>query len=115
MSNPSDILELQPGEQALKRVKGDFWGTTATGAQVPGTYIFTDRRILFQGGGLIKALRSAFSLPYSEISSLEPYMVSLFIPTGIRIRRKDGKYFRVSVLKRKEIMSFIEERIKQQT
>lgn len=42
-------------------------------------------------------------------------MVSLFIPTGIRIRCKDGKYFRVSVLKRKEIMSFIEERIKQQT
>ena len=47
MNNPSDILELQPGEQDLKRVKGDFWGTTATGAQVPGTYIFTDRRILF--------------------------------------------------------------------
>lgn len=38
-------------------------------------------------------------------------MVSLFIPTGIRIR---CKYFRVSVLKRKEIIALIEDQIKKQ-
>lgn len=41
-------------------------------------------------------------------------MVSLFIPTGIRIRCKDSKYFRVSVLKRKEIIALIEDQIKKQ-
>ena len=114
MSKPSDILELQPGEQELKRIKGDFWGTRAAGAQVPGTYIFTDRRILFRGNGLVEAMRVVFSLPSSAIVSMEPYNVSLFIPTGIRVNTQDGTVYRVSVLKRKEIMAFIEEQRQKQ-
>ena len=114
MSKPSDILELQPGEQELKRIKGDFWGTRAAGAQVPGTYIFTDRRILFRGNGLVEALRVVFSLPYSAIVSMEPYNVSLLIPTGIRVNTQEGTVYRVSVLKRKEIMAFIEEQRQKQ-
>ena len=45
---------------------------------------------------------------------MEPYNVSLFIPTGIRVNTQDGKTFRVSVLKRKEIMAFIEEQRQKQ-
>lgn len=110
MSGKNDFMELAPGEAELRRVKGDCWGTPGhTGRQVPGVFIFTDRRLLFQGGGLIASLRPAFSLPYSEITRVETCTVGLFIPTGLRLFAKNGGFYTISVMKRKEIAAFIEE------
>ena len=112
MSNQKDFMELMPDETELRRVKGDCWGTPGhTGRQVSGTFIFTDRRLLFQGGGLIASLRPAFSLPYGEVTRVETCMVGLFIPTGIRLYAKGGGFYTISVMKRKEIAAFLEERI----
>ena len=72
MSDKTDFMELAPGETELRRVKGDCWGTPGrTGRQISGTFIFTDRRLLFQGGGLIASMRPAFSLPYGEVTRIE--------------------------------------------
>ena len=66
-------LELLPNEQILATVKGDCWEAPGILEQVPGVYTFTDRRIIFQGNGLIEKLRLNFEIPYrtySGISSL---------------------------------------------
>ena len=113
MGLPGSTLELFPGERELRRVKGECLGIPGSiRAQIPGTYIFTDRRILFRGSGLIEALRFVFSLSYGEIASIEPYTVSLFFPTGIRVRCKGGGTYELSVVKRREIMALIQQQIK---
>ncbi len=100
--------ELLPGEQILKTIKGDCWQTPNRifTNQVPGTYIFTNQRIIFQGNGIIEKLRLNFDIPYKEISSIEPYLV-VFFPTGIRVYLKNGTHYRMSVMKRKECMELI--------
>lgn len=113
MSDQKDFLELAPDETELRRVKGDCWGTPGhTGRQISGTYIFTDRRVLFQGGGLIASLRPAFSLPYGAITRVETCTVGLFIPTGLRLFVKEGGFYTISVMKRREIAELIEGRIR---
>lgn len=99
---------LLPGEQIFKTVKGDCWETPERfyTNQVPGTYIFTNQRIIFQGDGIIEKLRLNFDIPYSVISSIEPYVV-VFFPTGIRVYLKNGARYRLSVRKRKECMELI--------
>ncbi|MCI8419477.1 MAG: hypothetical protein HFF79_03085 [Oscillospiraceae bacterium] len=114
MSDKTDFMELAPGETELRRVKGDCWGTPGrTGRQISGTFIFTDRRLLFQGGGLIASMRPAFSLPYGEVTRIENCTVGLFIPTGIRLYARGGGFYTISVMKRKEIAAFLQEKIQQ--
>lgn len=106
-SKPSDILILQQGETVLHKTKGDCYQTpllVMTG-QVPGDITFTDRRILFRGGGLIESARLCFSIDYADIRSIEPYLVFVF-PTGIRVRTSEGAY-RLSVRKRNQVMELI--------
>lgn len=112
MSN-SDILDLLPLETELRRVKGDCWSVPGSigKRQVPGAYTFTDQRILFRGNGLIDALRVVFAIPYGEIASVESCSVGLFIPTGIRIRLRDGGTYLLSIMKRKEILALIQEQM----
>lgn len=113
MSGKNDFMEMMPGETELRRVKGDCWGTPGhTGRQIPGTFIFTDRRLLFQGGGLIASLRPAFSLPYGEITHIETCTVGPFIPTGLRLFARSGGFYTISVMKRKEIAALLEEQIR---
>ena len=50
-------------------------------------------------------------IPYANIDSLKTCNVGDFIqfmPTGIKVSTKDSKSFKLSVMKRKEIMAFIE-------
>ena len=113
MGNPSNILELLPGEVEMKKVSGDCWRTPDmwSSSQVPGKYTFTDSRILFRGSGIIEALRVCFAIPYSEIDSIQTFMVALF-PTGIQLTLKDGGIYKLSVMKRKEHIAFIEEQMR---
>ncbi len=112
MGKPSDILELMPNENVIRKVKGDCWGSFGIiHNQVPGTVTFTDQRILFRGSGIVESMRLTFAVPYKDIVDIEPFTVSLFIRTGVRIvSKKDGGY-RLSVMKRKEIMELIKEQM----
>lgn len=99
-------LELLPNEQILATVNGDCWETPWILEQVPGVYIFTDQRIIFQGNGLIEKLRLKFEIPYEQICYIEPCLI-VFFPTGIRVWMKNGKKYRLSVMKRKKYMELI--------
>lgn len=114
MSNPSDILILEPQETELKKVKGDCWRTPGSSGnrQVPGQYTFTDRRILFRGNGLIEKLRITFAIAYEDISTIKPFNINLFIHTGIQIELKNGGIYKLSMMKRDEIMALIHEQMR---
>ena len=115
MGKPSDILELMPGETVIRKMKGDSWGSfNVIHDQVAGTVTLTDKRILFRGGGIIESLRLVFSIPYTDITYIEPFTVSLFIRTGIRVVSKMDGEFRISVMKRNEIMEIIKEHMNKQ-
>ena len=112
MGKPSDILTLRPNETIIKTIKGDCWGSFGVlHSQTAGTITLTDQRILFRGGGIVESLRLVFAIPYTDIVSIEPFMVSLFIPTGIRIVSQQEGVFRISVMKRKVIMGLIQEQM----
>ncbi len=110
MSDTSSILTLEPQETELRRSKGDCWKTPSSvgSRQVPGQYTFTDRRILFRGNGLIEKLRLTFSIPYGDIAAVKPFSINLFIRTGIQVELKNGGVYKLSVMKRDEIMALIQ-------
>ena len=92
-------FELLIGEEIIKETGGDCWETPGSlKKQVPGKYIFTNRRIIFVGNGVIEKLRVKFEIPYSEIQSVTPYRV-VFFSTGIFIQmKKRAVYFHDSEL-----------------
>lgn len=110
MSNPSDILTLEPQETELRRSKGDCWKTPGSvgSRQTPGQYTFTDRRILFRGNGLVEKLRLTFSIPYRDIAAVKPFSINLFIRTGIQVELKSGGVYKLSVMKRDQVMALIQ-------
>lgn len=106
----ADTLELHEGEQVEKEIKGDYWEKTfCMYSQKSGKYWFTNERIIFRGGFV-----AALDLPYSEIESVSLCKVGpllQFLPTGIKVSMKDGKNYKLSVLKRKEILELIQSRL----
>ncbi|MCH1951459.1 PH domain-containing protein [Enterocloster sp. OA13] len=99
--------ELLPGEESVKEAGGDCWETPGSlRNQVPGKYMFTNRRIIFVGNGVIEKLRVRFEIPYSEIQSVTPYRV-VFFSTGILIRMKNGDSYRLSLRKRDQYIAMI--------
>ena len=100
-------VELLIGEEIIKETGGDCWETPGSlKKQVPGKYIFTNRRIIFVGNGVIEKLRVKFEIPYSEIQSVTPYRV-VFFSTGIFIQMKNGDSYRLSLRKRELYISFV--------
>lgn len=99
--------ELLPGEESVKEAGGDCWETPGSlRKQVPGKYVFTNRRIIFAGNGLIEKLRVRFEIPYSEIQSVAPYRV-VFFSTGILLRMKNGGSYRLSLRRRDQYIALI--------
>lgn len=99
------------GESVIATAGGDCWETPfMPHSQVPGRYTFTNKRILFEGNGIIEALRVKFEIPYSEIDLIEPYLVFIF-KTGIRVYMKNGDRYRLSLRKRQKYMDMIKEYI----
>ncbi len=108
----SDILTLRAGETVYKTIKGDCWGSFGIPhSQTAGTITLTNQRILFRGGGIVDAVRLVFAIDYADIVHIEPFTVSLFIRTGIRIVTKQEDGFRISVMKRNAIMQYIQEQM----
>ena len=104
-------IELQEGEVVEKEVQGDYWEKLFLFMydQKRGHYWFTNQRISFQGGFV-----TALDIPYSEIASVSECCVGgliPFVPTGVKVDTKDGNSYKLSVLKRKEIIEFIQSKI----
>lgn len=102
-------LGLHEGETIEKEVAGDYWEGAIMGSKKPGKYWFTNERILFRGGFI-----ASLDLPYSQIASVAPCNVGellKFLPTGIMVTMKDGKKYRLSLLKRKEIIEVIQAKL----
>lgn len=104
-------FEPLPGEKIIRKAGGDCWSTPQLiTEQVPGQFIFTNKRIIFCGNGVIEKLRLKFEIFYTDIDDIEPYLV-LFFRTGIRIYLKDGNRYRISLRKREEFMDIIKSHI----
>lgn len=105
-------IQLLEGEIIEKdNVKGDYWSGGIgpfMQTQTNGVYIFTNNRILFKPTGLFSGKEMLFTLAYSEIASIKTCQVGLFIPTGIFVTMKDGKKYKLSFLKRKTWVDFIQ-------
>lgn len=104
-------IELQEGEVVEKEVQGDYWEKVflCFYDQKRGKYWFTNKRISFQGGFV-----TALDIPYSEIESVSECCVGgliPFVPTGVKVNTRDGKSYKLSVLKRKEIIAFLQSKI----
>lgn len=106
----ADAFELHEGESIEKELKGDYWEKTLCFySQKTGKYWFTNERIIFRGGFV-----TALDLPYAEIESVSLCNVGPlipFLPTGIKVTMKDNKSYKLSVLKRKDILAFIQSKI----
>lgn len=106
----ADALDLHEGEQIEKELKGDYWEKTLCFySQKSGKYWFTNERIIFRGGFV-----AALDLPYSEMESASLCKVGpllQFLPTGIKVSMKDGKTYKLSVLKRKEVLELIQSKL----
>lgn len=103
-------LDLHEGESVEREFKGDYWEKSLCFySQKPGKYWLTSERIIFRGGFI-----AALDIPYPQIESVKLCNVGgllQFLPTGIKVTLKDGKTYKLSVLKRKEILGFIESKL----
>ncbi|WP_138306970.1 MULTISPECIES: PH domain-containing protein [unclassified Clostridium] len=104
-------LDLHEGEVVEKELKGDYWEKTlCMYSQKTGTYWFTNERIIFRGGFV-----AALDIPYCDIEQVRTCNVGpllQFLPTGIKITVNGGKSYKLSVLKRKSVVEFIESKLK---
>lgn len=104
------VLELQDGEQVEKEFKGDYWEKSLCFySQNRGNYWITNQRIVFRGG-----FGTTLDIPYTDIASVSLCKVGpllQFMPTGIKVSLKNGKTYKLSVLKRKSIIELIESRV----
>lgn len=106
----ADAFELHDGEAVEKELSGDYWERNlGIYSQKTGKYWLTNQRIIFRGGFAV-----ALDLSYSDIESVSLCNVGpvvQFLPTGIKVQTKDGKAYKLSVLKRKDILSFIQAKL----
>lgn len=108
-------LVLRDGEQVLAETKGDYWWKLFLFlySQESGRITLTDQRILFQGT-VLSSLMHSLDLTYRDIASVRKCWIGPivpFLPTGIKIRMKNGKSYELSVLKRQKYIDIIQSRI----
>ncbi len=112
-------LGLYENEKVELEVSGDYWGEMEflglLEKQKSGKFWFTNERILFSTGAFGIYSKPFFIINYSDIESIEKCNIGpsfiKFIPTGIQINMKDGKKYKISVLKREKYMEFINNKI----
>lgn len=104
-------IELRENEVIEREMASDYWeslGFIMT-SQVRGRYCFTNQRIIFRGGW-----GKEVEIAYADIESITKCNVGgliRFVPTGIKVMMKDGKRHYLSVLKRKEVMELIQNKL----
>ena len=106
----ADTLQLHEGEIMEKELQGDYWVKSfCFYSQKRGKYWFTNERLIFQGGFMTE-----LDIPYAEIESVKACNVGPlfpFLPTGVKVTTKSGESYKLSVLKRKSIIEFLETKI----
>lgn len=100
----------QNEEIVLDTKAGDYWRGGLIASQISGTYTFTNQKIRFESsfGGTV------LELPYTDIASAALCNVGpliKFLPTGILIRMKDGKTYRLFLMKRKKFLALVESNV----
>lgn len=100
-------MELSQNETLIEEIKGDYWEKIflCMYSQKRGKYWITNERIVFKGGFITE-----FEVKLSEIESVTPCLVGPlipFMPTGVNLKLKNGKSYKMSVLKRKKIIETI--------
>ncbi|MFV0394412.1 MAG: PH domain-containing protein [Coprobacillaceae bacterium] len=107
------IKELELMENEIieyDSVKGDYWHGgigPLVQSQVRGTYVFTNKRILFYS----TFRGQVFEIEYTNIDTIKTTNVGLFVPTGIIIITKDNQKYKLSLLKRKTWLTYFNERM----
>lgn len=101
-----EVELLEDGEVIEEYVKGDYWETL--GGQSRGQYIFTNRKVIFVSGFGLKHV----AIKYSDIKEIKKCMISMFIPTGIKLTAFDEKKgknvkHKLSVMKRADWINFL--------
>lgn len=109
-----DMLELREGETIVYEKKGDYWTSGMMGRQIPGVFQVTTKRLAHRNKALLgTAKENSFEIELADIESLSKCNVGdgvlKIIPTGVRVKTKDGSSYIVSVLKRNEFIQIMEE------
>lgn len=104
-------MELLENEKILETVKGDYWEKLflIMYSQRRGSFTLTDKRIVFEQMKTV-----VLDIPYENIESIKKCNVGdlvKFVPTGISIKTKEGKEYRMSVMKRAKYMELIQNKI----
>lgn len=99
---------FEADEHLVEFTLGDFYEFGFS--QVRGRYYFSDRRIVFQGFG------TDFNIKFADIQEVKPCLVGPFLPFGIKIKALDPvknkvRSYKLSVLKRKVWIDFINEKV----
>lgn len=103
------MKELEINETILKQDKGDYWSSMfhILYEQKRGEYIITNKRIIFKSFLEV----NDFIVKYEDIESISKCCVGpliRFIPTGIRIKTKNGKKYIMSIFGRKKHIEIIQ-------
>lgn len=104
----AEALDVRENEEILDEKNGDTWLTPAMtrSRQVNGKFYFTNQRVAFRTWGPFKK-QCAYDIEYSDIDTVQPYTINLFIRTGIKITTFEGDVYKISVLKRDKFMELI--------
>ncbi len=104
-------IALRANEEMIYRIKGDYWQeATLSHKQISGVYFFTNQRVSFFNGFLGRANKELFSIEYAEIESVTPVLIQVF-PFGIRVKTKDGKQYKLSLLGRKKYLELLQNKV----
>ncbi len=104
-------LELRNNETLIEVTKGDLWvGWSIFSEQKRGNYTFTNQRAAFTPTKLL-GMGSNIEFEYNDVMSLHKCSIGLFFPLGIKVVTKQGKKYKLSLLKRNNWFDFIQERI----
>lgn len=95
-------------ESIERHTYGDYWNLTG---QSRGNYFFTaDKMVFISGLGV-----ESFAIRYADIKEIKKCMISMFLPTGIKItamnpEKGKTKKYKCSVMKRKEWIDYLYEK-----
>ena len=109
----TEELSLRAGEELREEKKGDTWKTPqmVMKKQVSGRFYFTNERIAFRTWGPFKK-SAAYDIEYEDIDNIAPFKINLFIKTGIQVTMQNGDIYKISVMKRNQIMELISEYVR---
>ena len=108
MNNLKEFGLLEPEEVIEDYIKGDYWSFSG---QTRGQYLFTNKKVVFFSGFGVKVV----PIQYSNIRGIKKCMVSLFIPTGIKVtvfdpeKNKEVSH-KLSVMKRANWMNYLSQK-----